>query len=275
MITKAIIPVAGWGTRRLPITKVIEKSMLPIGDRPIVDYVVEDCLKAGIKEFYFVVNDEDSQVEQYYRDNKKLEEYLIKNNKTAQLKKLKTTPDDVKLHFIVQPEDIGYGTAIPVALAADKFKISEPTAVLMGDDFIWNEDGSSELKRLIGNLDENDSSAMLGVEVPMNEVSKYGVLDIDENNNFQRIVEKPAQNDAPSNLINISKYIFSEELLNMTIKFVKDNPSIEGEYMITDPINQYVNMAGIMKVVPAKGQYLDGGNVDNWLHANNVVLGGK
>ena len=99
MITKAIIPVAGWGTRRLPITKIIEKSMLPVGNRPLVDYSVQELVKAGVKDIYMVIsNVEPCQVREFYKDNLALNQYLIDRGKEDRLKLAKTLPDDVTIH---------------------------------------------------------------------------------------------------------------------------------------------------------------------------------
>lgn len=270
MVTKAIIPVAGWGTRRLPITKVIEKAMLPIGNRPLVDFVVQDCIKAGITDIYFVVSTGSTQVQDYYGHNRELEDYLVSNGKQDRIRDV-TPPSGVTFHYIIQDTSKGgkYGTAIPVALVAPWVEDGESVVVLMGDDFIYNSDGSSEVSRLI-DATEQGGSSMLGVEVPKEDVSKYGVIEADSNNNFVRIVEKPAAEEAPSNLINVSKYLISKKLLDEIVKFSEQD--IEGEYYITDPINSYVSSGNSMAVVPAKGQYLDGGSVEGWLHANNTVL---
>lgn len=270
MVTKAIIPIAGWGTRRLPITKVIEKSMLPIGNRPLVDYVVEDCIKAGITDIYFVVSEGSTQVQDYYGHNRELEEYLVANGKEDRLSDV-TPPKNVTFHYIIQDTTGGskYGTAIPVALAAPWVGEGESVVVLMGDDFIYNKDGSSEVKRLIEAVKPGES-AMLGVEIPREDVSRYGVIEADANNNFVQIVEKPEVNEAPSNLINVSKYLVSRELLDEIVEFSKQK--VEGEYYITDPINNYVAKGKNMVVVPSVGEYLDGGSVEGWLHANNTVL---
>ena len=267
-ITKVIIPVAGWGTRRLPITKSIEKCMLPIGNRPMIDYVVQDCLAAGINEIYFVVGEDSSQLESYYRSNIKLIDYLKRSGKDDMLPLIAPLAG-IKLHFVVQSGYGKYGTAIPVALAASQIPAGESVAVLMGDDFIYTKDGGSETARLIEAA--GDDSAMLGVEVHPDEVSRYGVLEKDENNKFVRIVEKPTPDEAPSNLINVSKYVLNSDALKRIADFA--NTTQEGEYYITDPINDYVAAGGVMTVVPAKGQYLDGGSVEGWLHANNVVIG--
>jgi UTP--glucose-1-phosphate uridylyltransferase len=264
-ISKAIIPVAGWGTRRLPITKALEKCMLPIGNRPLVDYVVQDCLKAGITDLYFVVNEQSEQLRRYYGDNQALETYLERTGKTNMLEP--TLPEGVTVHYIVQP-DGAYGTAVPVALAAQETGTDEPVVVVMGDDFIYNADGSSEIARLIDATPDGENS-MLGVEVPREDVSRYGVIDMNDAQEFIQIVEKPSIEDAPSNLINVSKYVLSGQALAEIQAFVK-TPH-EGEYYITDPINHVVQAGAKLKVVPAVGQFLDGGTLDGWLHANQVV----
>ena len=267
-ITKAIIPVAGWGTRRLPITKAVEKCMLPIGNRPLVDYVVQDCLAAGINEIYFIVGEDSDQLENYYRSNIKLIDYLKRNGKEDMVPLIAPLAG-VKLHFVVQPSYGKYGTAIPVALVADQIPDGESVVVLMGDDFIYTDDGSSETARLIAAAGE--SSAMLGVEVPREVVSRYGVIETDANNHFVQIVEKPTPDDAPSNLINVSKYVLNSDAIASIRAYAATDRT--DEYYITDPINDYVAAGGIVSVVPAKGQYLDGGSVEGWLHANNVVVG--
>jgi UTP--glucose-1-phosphate uridylyltransferase len=269
-ITKAIIPVAGWGTRRLPITKAIEKCMLPIGNRPLVDYVVQDCLAAGITEIYFVVGEDSDQLENYYRSNIKLNDYLKRNGKEASLP-LVAPLQGVKLHFVVQSSHGKYGTAIPVALAAGQIPEGESVVVLMGDDFIYNPDGSSETARLIDAA--GDGCAMLGVEIPREDVVRYGVIEKDENNKFVQIVEKPTPEEAPSTLINVSKYVLNSEALQYISRYAETERS--EEHYITDPINEYVAAGGEVEVVAAEGQYLDGGSVEGWLYANNVVVGSK
>jgi UTP--glucose-1-phosphate uridylyltransferase len=140
---------------------------------------------------------------------------------------------------------------------------------LMGDDFIYNADGSSEVKRLLDATPEN-GNAMLGASVPREAVSRYGVIDMNDRSEFVRIVEKPTPEEAPSTLINISKYVFNYDLMTSVSRYAEI--PLTGEYYITEPINQYVTNGGSIVVVPATGQYLDGGSVGGWLHANNVVM---
>ena len=275
MITKAIIPVAGWGTRRLPITKIIEKSMLPVGNRPLVDYSVQELVKAGVTDIYMVIsNVEPCQVKAFYHDNLALNQYLADRGKSDRLELAKTLPDNVKIHYLPQDPSGKYGTAVPVAMVAEEYNITEPVLVFMGDDFIWNPSGNSASDSLLEAVRNDQESAMIGVEVPHDQVDKYGILSI-EDGLLTNVVEKPAVEDAPSNLINVSKYIVSPELMQEIVTYVNthDFGPKDQEYIITDPIDTYIKKGGTMRVVSAEGQYLDGGSVEGWIHANNVVCG--
>ena len=275
MITKAIIPVAGWGTRRLPITKIIEKSMLPVGNRPLVDYSVQELIKAGVKDIYMVIsNVEPCQVKEFYKDNLALNQYLIDRGKEDRLKLAKTLPDDVTIHYTVQDPAGKYGTAVPIAMVVEEYNINEPVLVFMGDDFIWNPNGESAAEALIKSIKDSGDSAILGVEIDKSKVEKYGVLSV-KDGKLINVIEKPNPKEAPSNLINVSKYIIAPELQQKIIKYVNENnfgPK-DQEYMITDPIDEYIKEGGIMRIAPTTGEYLDGGSVEGWLHANNVVCG--
>ncbi|MBR3322105.1 hypothetical protein IKG05_00470 [Candidatus Saccharibacteria bacterium] len=276
MITKAIIPVAGWGTRRLPITKIIEKSMLPVGNRPLVDYSVQELIKAGVKDIYMVIsNAEPCQVREFYRDNLALNQYLIDRGKEDRLKLAKTLPDDVTIHYTIQDPAGKYGTAVPIALVVEEYKIDEPVLVFMGDDFIWNPNGESATEALI-KASDGQNAAILGVEIPIEKVEKYGVLEV-KDGNLVGVVDTPKPSEAPSNMINVSKYIMTPELLQNTVTYVNDNDfgPTDQEYMITDVFDDFVKNGGIMRVAPTTGEYLDGGSVEGWLHANNVVCGSK
>ena len=276
-ITKAIIPVAGWGTRRLPITKIIEKSMLPVGNRPLVDYSVQEVIKAGITDIYMVIsNVEPCQVQEFYRDNHALNDYLVERGKADRLALAKTLPDHVKIHYTTQDPAGRYGTAVPIALVVEEYNIDEPVLVFMGDDFVWNPDGESAAESLIHSLQNADESAILGVEIPKEKVDKYGVLSI-KDGKLTGVVEKPSVEEAPSNMINVSKYIMSKDLLRRIVNYVKshDFGPLDQEYLVTDPIDEYINEGGVIRVAPTTGEYLDGGSVEGWVHANNVVTSYK
>lgn len=273
-ITKAIIPVAGWGTRRLPITKTIEKCMLPIGNRPLVDYVVQDCLKAGITELIFVVGEGSTQLQEYYRSNIQLNDYLRRNGKEDKLPMVAPL-DGVMLHFVTQPSYGKYGTAVPVALAADYVHEGESVVVLMGDDFFYNEDGSSEVKRLIEGTPEGTNGilgAVLNDNTPENQF--YGSIEVDENDDFLRVNEFPLVLPAPF-IKNVSKYLLNHAMVNAIKDYVESTDLMDDEYYIFTPFEPLLTSGQErMKLIRAEGQYLDGGSVEGWLHANNVVLKG-
>lgn len=265
--TKAIIPVAGYGTRRLPITKTIEKCMLPIGNRPIVDYVVQDCIAAGITNIYFVVGENSTQIRDYYGRNEALERYLRDQGKEDKLA-LIAPPAGVNFTFITQPQDGNYGTAVPVALARDYVEEDESVVVVMGDDFIYNADGSSEVARL---LEQTTEAGLLAAKVELKSGGTYGLIAHDSQGYYQRIVDQPTVADnPPSNLINISKYLLNRRILDIAAAL---KPAYNGEYQLPEAINQYAREGGRVKVVTALGEYLDGGSLDGWLHANQVVAG--
>ena len=269
MITKAIIPVAGWGTRRLPITKAIDKCMLPVGNRPIVDYVVRDCIKAGIKEIFFVVNKGSTQLQQYYSDNQELNQFLEYNRK-QDLIELAHPPRDVVFHYIEQDSNDKYGTAIPVALVYPHLQKGESVLVATGDDFIYNADGSSDFTRLIEATPQGANS-ILSTAIDPQEVSRYGVLDFNEDTGlFAGIVEKPSIEQAPSNQINTSKYVLNYEVLTRTYGYCQLD--VSGEYYLTSVLNQAAVEKQSITVVPAVGEYLDCGNVHGWLRANQLIV---
>lgn len=269
-ITKAIVPVAGWGTRMLPITKAIEKCMLPIGTRPVIDYVVQDILKAGIKDIYFVVGEQSSQLQNYYRTNIPLSDYLRRQGKEDKLP-LIAPLEGVNIHFIVQPSTGSYGTSVPVGLVSEFIEEDESAIVIMGDQFFWRMDDGSNTADLMKMVEDRGLRAgLFGVPVSMEDIAKGGAIEKDEEGNFVRIVEKPTPEEAPSNLNNASFYLFDKEIFELA----KTLPANEarGEFEITDPINAYVASGKKIAVGEVTGEYMECGSVDGWLKANNVVL---
>jgi UTP--glucose-1-phosphate uridylyltransferase len=269
-VTKAIIPVAGWGTRMLPITKAIEKCMLPVGTRPVIDYVVQDIIAAGVKDIYFVVGEESSQVQAYYSSNNLLNDYLRRHGKEEKLS-LVAPPEGVNFHFITQPGMGGYGTSIPVGLASEFIDANESALVIMGDQFFYREDGGSNAADLIAMVQNAGVTAgLFGNPVPEEQVSGFGIIEKDEANNFVRIVEKPSPKEAPSNLNNSSFYVFNKEIFELA-KTLPANPK-RGEFEITDAINAYVSRMGHITVGTIKGEYMECGSVEGWLRTNNRIL---
>ena len=270
--TKAVIAVAGWGTRMLPITKSIEKCMLPVGTRPVIDYVVQDIVAAGIKEIYFVVGEQSTQLQSYYRTNIPLTDYLRSHGKEDKLP-LIAPLTGVETHFITQPSTGEYGTSIPVALAGEYIEDDESALVIMGDQFFYPAMNGSNAAALIQLVNDSGATAgLFGNPVPEETIPQFGIIEKDAENNFVRIVEKPKVEDAPSNLNNSSFYIFDKEIFELA-RTLPANPK-RNEYEITDAINAYVASGKRIVVGTVTGTYMECGSVDGWLKANEMIVNG-
>ena len=268
-ITKAMIPVAGWGTRMLPITKAIEKCMLPIGNRPVIDFVVQDIIKAGIRDVYFVVGEQSSQLQNYYRSNIPLNDYLKRVGKTEMLP-LVAPLSGVSIHFITQPSTGGYGTSIPVGLCSEFIEEDESAVVVSGDQFFLRDDEGSNVADLMEFVRSKSATAgLFGVPMPLDGIDSS--IEKDDEGNFVRIVEKPAPGEAPTNLQNASFYLFDKEIFELA-RTLPANPK-RGEFEVTDAINAYVVSGKKLPVGTVSGQYMECGSVKGWLRANNVVCG--
>lgn len=242
--------------------------MLPVGNRPIVDYVVQDCLKAGITDIYFIVGEQSEQLHAYYRQNTELTDYLLRNGKDAMVPLIDTP--QANYHYIIQPSYGKYGTAVPVDLAMPYIAPGESVVVVMGDDCLYNTDGSSDIARLLEATPEGQS-AILGVPVDNDAIQKYGHIVADDAGNLVRIIEHP--DPMPEQFVkNVSKYVLNYDMLRAISGYVSEEIEAGKEYYIFHPFKQVIEQGGIMKVVPAVGQYLDAGNVEGWLHANEVVI---
>ncbi|MGH7157531.1 MAG: sugar phosphate nucleotidyltransferase [Candidatus Saccharimonadales bacterium] len=273
--TKAIIPVAGYGTRWLPITKAIEKCMLPVGNRPIIDYVVEDCRRAGIHDFIFVVGEEFSQLRRFYGHNQLLEEYLEDNDKTAELSEVRALRTKARFHFVVQDRYQPYGTATPLWLSRHLVKPGEQFLYVFGDNFFHRPDGSSELAEFVAQAQNDDAkAAMLVNEVPWEDVHKYGIVVSEKRGGqelYKHIVEKPKRKDAPTNLNNSTFYLLNTDIFPFTEKNIES--SFETEHYFTDVLNDYSDAGNQIHTYRAKGAYLDCGTVDSWHRSNKIILG--
>jgi UTP--glucose-1-phosphate uridylyltransferase len=275
MIKKALITTAGFGTRFLPISKTIQKEMLPILNRPLVDYVVEDLVKAGITEIIFVINEHNFQIKHYFSENLRLYRYLEKMGKVAAYSAVAKIHTQAKFTFIVQPDDGHYGTAVPVKLCEAHLRDEEAFLVFMGDDFIYHADGKSAAAEMIelyqqakSKTDQKLGGLATFIARPEAELHKYGIAEVEEKNGFQllqKLVEKPRPGTAPSNLSNISKYILTPEVFGI---IDQQQPNVDnGELYITDTVEQLAQKSGVVAHL-TRGEYLDGGDVAGWLKAN-------
>ncbi|WP_010648185.1 UTP--glucose-1-phosphate uridylyltransferase GalU [Oceanobacillus massiliensis] len=230
-IKKAIIPAAGLGTRFLPATKAMPKEMLPIVDRPTIEYIVEEAIESGIEDIIIVTGKGKRAIEDHFDHNFELEDNLLKKEKFDLLDKVNQA-SKVDIHYIRQKEPKGLGHAV---WCARKFIGNEPFAVLLGDDIVRAE--TPGLKQLIQQYEETQSSVVGVQQVPDNETNRYGIVDPStiEGRRYQvnNFVEKPMQGTAPSNLAIMGRYVFTPEIFQF---LDKQQIGAGGEIQLTDAI---------------------------------------
>ncbi|WP_404427708.1 UTP--glucose-1-phosphate uridylyltransferase GalU [Ureibacillus chungkukjangi] len=232
-VKKAIIPAAGLGTRFLPATKAMPKEMLPIVDRPTIEYIVEEAIQSGIEEIIIVTGKGKRAIEDHFDRNFELEDNLAKKGKHDLLAKINQS-SQVEIHYIRQKEPKGLGHAV---WCARKFIGDEPFAVLLGDDIVQSEVPCT--KQLIEQYEQTQSS-VIGVQtVSDEETNRYGIIDPSgkEDRLYQvnQFVEKPALGTAPSNLAIMGRYVLSPEIFQF---LEKQETGAGGEIQLTDAIQK-------------------------------------
>lgn len=237
-IRKAIIPAAGLGTRFLPATKAQPKEMLPIVDKPTIQYIIEEAIESGIEEILIVTGRNKKCIEDHFDKSVELEMELEKNNKHELLELVKDISGMVDIHYIRQKEPRGLGHAIH---CAKSFVGDEPFAILLGDDIVYNEEKPC-LKQLIDCYNEYKTS-ILGVQtVDPENVSKYGIVDgiqiEDRVSKVKGLVEKPSMEDAPSNIAILGRYIVTPKIFEI---LENTKPGKGGEIQLTDALLELIN----------------------------------
>jgi UTP--glucose-1-phosphate uridylyltransferase len=233
-VKKAIIPAAGLGTRFLPATKAMPKEMLPIVDKPTIQYIVEEAVKSGIEDIIIVTGKGKRAIEDHFDHAFELEQNLLEKGKLELLEKVQASSNMVDIHYIRQKEPKGLGHAV---WCARKFIGNEPFAVLLGDDIVQAEKPC--LKQLIEEY-EKTSSSVIGVQtVPENETHRYGIIDPsgkeDRRYEVKRFVEKPAKGTSPSNLAIMGRYVLTPEIF----MFLEEQQvGAGGEIQLTDAIQR-------------------------------------
>lgn len=231
-IKKAIIPAAGLGTRFLPATKAMPKEMLPIVDKPTIQYIVEEAVEAGIEDIIIVTGKGKRAIEDHFDNAFELEQNLLEKQKLELLDRVRHSSKMANIHYIRQKEPLGLGHAI---WCARKFIGNEPFAVLLGDDIVRAEKPC--IKQLSEIYDHKNCSVIGVQEVPDDQISRYGVIDpIDEDGSLYRVrtfVEKPPKGTAPSNLAIMGRYILTPEIFEFLGRHEKGTG---GEIQLTDAI---------------------------------------
>jgi len=235
-VRKAVIPAAGMGTRFLPATKAMAKEMLPILDKPTIQYIVEEAVASGIEDIIIVTGKGKKAIEDHFDHAFELEANLAKAGKFELLEKVNQPTHLVDIHYIRQKEPKGLGDAV---WAARKFIGDEPFAVLLGDDIVDNPDGTPGLKQLMDQY-EQTHSPVIGVQtVPAEETYRYGIVDPlkQDGRRYQvkEFVEKPAPGTAPSNLAIMGRYILTPEIFGF---LEKQEIGAGGEIQLTDAITR-------------------------------------
>jgi len=231
-VRKAIIPAAGLGTRFLPATKAMPKEMLPIVDKPTIQYIVEEAIKSGIEDIIIVTGKTKRSIEDHFDNAFELEQNLLEKKKYELLEKVQASSKMVDIHYIRQKEPRGLGHAV---WCARKFIGDEPFAVLLGDDIVQAEKPC--LRQLMDEYDKTLSS-VIGVQtVPEDETHRYGIIDPleQEGRRYQvrNFVEKPAAGTAPSNLAIMGRYVLTPEIFMF---LEQQNVGAGGEIQLTDAI---------------------------------------
>ncbi|CAB1262506.1 UTP--glucose-1-phosphate uridylyltransferase GalU [Clostridium sp. MT-14] len=262
-IKKAVIPAAGLGTRFLPATKAQPKEMLPIVDKPTIQYIVEEAVSSGIEEILIITGKNKRSIEDHFDKSVELEDELEKNNKTDLLKLVQNISNMVDIYYIRQREPKGLGHAVSLA---KNFIQDEPFAVMLGDDIVDNRIPC--LRQLIDCYEKHRGS-ILGVQpVKKSAVSKYGIVDGtkigDKIYRVKSLVEKPDAKEAPSNMAILGRYITTPKIFEILERTIPDK---NGEIQLTDALRALAKIEP-MYAYNFKGRRYDAGDKLGFLEAN-------
>jgi UTP--glucose-1-phosphate uridylyltransferase len=264
MITKAVIPAAGFGTRFLPITKSQPKEMIPIVDTPTIQYVVEEAVKSGITDILMIIGKGKRAIEEHFDRSFELEDMLLEKNKLKDLEEIRAITSMANIHFVWQKELNGLGDAMRYA----KYHVGhEPFAVLLGDTVIDGK-GKPITQQLIDVFEKYKSSVVALEEVDLESVSRYGIIDgspLEKNILIARdFVEKPSQKETPSQLAIASRYIFTPEIFDF---LEKTKPGVNNEIQLTDAMRAMVKKHAIYGL-KFEGKRYDIGNKLDFIKTN-------
>ena len=264
-IKKCIITAAGLGTRFLPFTKSIAKEMLPIIDRPNIEYLIREAKNSGIEEVIIIVSKSKPEIEDYFKRNIELENILISDGKLKEANEIKEIAELVKIKFVLQEKPIGLANALYVA----KQEINdEDFALILGDDLIYS-DGVPALKQLIDAYEKYDSNIIGVQKVDHDKVNKYGIVAPKSNIKgsvfeLSDLVEKPKIEDAPSDYAIIGRYIIKNNLFNYIEKL---KPGKNNEYQLTDAFKMSLNDNNSICACVIDGERFDIGDKKGFVEA--------
>ncbi len=260
-VRKAVFPVAGLGTRFLPATKAMPKELLPIIDKPLIQYAAEEAIAAGLDTLIFITGRNKRAIEDHFDNNSELEAALRSRNKhkTADMVK-DILPKGVECIFVRQPEQLGLGHAV---LCAERVVGNEPFALLLADDFITYK-GNGVTSDLIMGFEKTGKTQLCVMKVNGPEISKYGVIVLsNETDLVTSIIEKPDFENAPSNLASVGRYVLTPDIFDI----LRSQPiGVEGEIQLADSINsQAINNR--VEAVLLNGIRFDCGSIEGYIDA--------
>jgi len=257
-VTKAVIPAAGLGTRFLPATKAQPKEMLPVVDKPAIQYVLEEAVRSGIEDVLVITGRGKRALEDHFDRNFELEHYLEAKGKHAQLAEIRELAEMCDIHYVRQGEPLGLGHAVSVAR---KHVGDNPFVVMLGDDIMV--DSSTVLADMISTYGQYGRSVVALSEFPNEEISSYGCVDpevvSDELVRVRGIVEKPDPAEAPSNLAVMGRYVFTPEIFDALDQV---RPGVGGEIQLTDAIALLLESQTVYGYVFSEGRYDIGKKLD-------------
>ncbi|MDA7927759.1 UTP--glucose-1-phosphate uridylyltransferase GalU [Akkermansiaceae bacterium] len=265
-VRKAIIPAAGFGTRFLPMTKAIPKEMLPVVDKPVIQYVIEECVNSGVEEILIVIGNGKRAIEEHFGRAAEFEREVVERGKPKLSDEIRRISEMANIHYVWQNELKGLGDAVSCGRA---FCGNEPFALLLGDTIVESADPERPvLKQLLEIHDEYEASVVALEEVPDEKVSRYGVAGGTEVRDgiikIDRLVEKPALDEAPSNLAIASRYVFRPEIFTC----LADTPrGKNNEIQLTDAMRALLDQQSMFGL-PFAGKRHDIGNKLDFLKAN-------
>jgi UTP--glucose-1-phosphate uridylyltransferase len=263
VVRKAVIPAAGLGTRFLPVTKSLPKEMLPIVDRPSIQYVVEEAARAGLRDVLLITSRGKASLADYFDRAPELEEHLAASGKREELESLQAIAEMARVHYVRQQEPKGLGHAVGVAR---EHVGDEPFAVLLGDDIMHERSGV--LKGMLAVFERHGGSVVALKTVEPAEISSYGAARVEPVEpgvvRMRAVVEKPPPEEAPSDLAVMGRYVFTPEIFD-AIDRVK--PGKGGELQLTDAIGLLLEERAVYGYVFDWGRY-DAGNKLDYLRAN-------
>lgn len=259
-VRKAVIPAAGWGTRFLPFTKSVPKEMLPVIDRPAIQYIVEEAVRAGIDDILLVTSPYKKPIEDHFDRTVELEALLASTGKDEAAAQVRALADLAEVHSVRQGQALGLGHAVGMAR---RHVGDEPFAVLLGDDMMHPD--SPLLSDMIRATEARGTSTIALMRVPKEDVSKYGSAAVepiegeDALVSVQHLVEKPPVEEAPSDLAVIGRYVFTPEIFD---HIERTPPGKGGEIQLTDAMASLAAESGINGVVFDSGRYDVGDKID-------------